>query len=167
MLLASLRVGVPALCTGAVKEGKMRVVKGKADSAWTGRQNHCCSEQAAFLGHCSGEVKVSGQSKGRGKATVQKVPQVLFTTAACCTMVLKLLQIFSHVEEKTPKINSRSRTGALFPFSLHSPCFSNPKSVLCFTGKLIEDCVETRFSQKISHLCRFKSICISGEVQII
>lgn len=27
--------------------------------------------------------------------------------------------------------------------SAHPPCFPNPKSVLCFTGKLIEDCVET------------------------
>ena len=36
LLLVSLRMGVPALWTGAAKEGEMRVVKGKAGCAWTG-----------------------------------------------------------------------------------------------------------------------------------
>lgn len=36
LLLDLLRVGVPALRTGAAKERKMRVVKGKAGCAWTG-----------------------------------------------------------------------------------------------------------------------------------
>lgn len=36
LLVVSLRVGVPALRTAAAKEGKMKVVKGKAGCAWIG-----------------------------------------------------------------------------------------------------------------------------------
>lgn len=36
LLVVSLRVGVPALRTGAAKEGKMKIVKGKAGCAWIG-----------------------------------------------------------------------------------------------------------------------------------
>lgn len=131
-----------------------RSCKGGRDEGCKGQSRLCLdrqvkSEQAAFLGHCLKEVKVSGQGRGREKGTVQRVPQAPFTAAACCTTVLKL-QIFSHAKKKN-HLQSAQVT-ELMPSSpsLHiPPMFSKSKvSVMLYRKANRRLCGDRKFSPK-------------------
>lgn len=61
---------------------------------------------------------------GTEKGTVQVVPQVLPTTAVCCTSVLNLVQIFSDAGKETLKSTKVSRTCTLFPLTPLAICKS-------------------------------------------
>lgn len=140
LLLLSLRVEVPALWTGAAKEGEMRVVKGKAGCAWRGRWNQSRRHSSAtalrrwrFLGRAGAERR----ELSRGFPGPRSLQQPAAPRCWNCK---------SSVMQRKKNTYNQLKWQNLCPLpppSTPPPCFPNPKSVLCFTGKLIEDCVET------------------------
>lgn len=110
-VLVSLRVGVTALQTGAAKEGKMKLVKGKPACAWAGDWNHGSSEQANTSATALWRQKLLDR-----EGDCPEDSPYLIHHSCLLHHGVKLVQILIHANKKTPKMNSRTYT--LFPSPL-------------------------------------------------